>query len=64
MPDVEMPFSLDWLHGAATKPPEVLTVCDAGHLVVHGRTHYQPTRFSSDLGAIWCRWVHHGEEDQ
>lgn len=63
MTDQEMPFSLEWLVGAAGRPAEVLSVCDDGHLVVHGRTHYQPTRLSADLHALWMRWVDHPDDE-
>jgi hypothetical protein len=58
MPD-EMSFSFDWLAGAANRPPQALSVCPDGHLVVHGRTHYLPVRLSDDLRALWMRWVEH-----
>lgn len=59
MAENELPFSLEWLVGAASKPADALSVCDQGHLVVHGRTHYAPARLSEDLHAIWMRWVTH-----
>ncbi len=56
--DQEMPFSLDWLAGAAEKVP-ALSVCPDGHMVVNGNTHWSPTRISDDLRAIWFRMVTH-----
>lgn len=58
--DKLIPFSLDWLAeaGAKQKP---LTVCDAGHMVVRGTTHWQPVRFAADLHALWCVPVDHPE---
>ncbi|MGX6605643.1 hypothetical protein ACWKSP_26445 [Micromonosporaceae bacterium Da 78-11] len=64
MPDEEMPFSLDWLAGAAARPPVVLSACDRGHLVVNQRTHYLPVRLSEDLRVLWMRWVDHPEGSQ
>lgn len=62
-PVEELPFSLDWLTGAANKPADTLSVCDLGHLVVNGRTHWKPERVSADLHAIWFRWVEHQEAE-
>ncbi len=53
----EMPFSLEWLAKAHTI--SAVTVCPAGHLVVHGRTHWEPLRLSADLRALWCRIADH-----
>jgi hypothetical protein len=55
VPFTEVPFSLDWLLGAAQKPKEVLSVCPRGHLVVNENTHWAPARFSNDRRALWCR---------
>jgi hypothetical protein len=61
MPDEEMAFSLEMLIGASKQPEPVLSACDRGHLVVRGRTHYEPIRMADDLHAIWFRWVDHEE---
>ena len=57
----ELPFSLDWLLGAAELPEPTLSVCEQGHLVVKGRTHYLPVRLSPDMKSMWFRWVEHEE---
>lgn len=57
----ELAFSFQWLAGAAeTKDrPESLSVCEAGHLVVSERTHWQVQRISNDMRALFCKWVDH-----
>ncbi len=58
----EMPFSLDWLAGAATKVPSV-TACARGHLTVNGRTCWKPLAFTADLHALICEYVEpHGPD--
>jgi hypothetical protein len=59
-PRDELAFSLDMLAsgGTITRP---LSVCDDGHLVVVGRTHWAPVRFSPDRRAVVCAWVEHQE---
>lgn len=54
----ELPFRIDWLAAAAEKKPAV-TACNLGHLLINGRTCWQPNRVSADLQAIWFRWVEH-----
>jgi hypothetical protein len=56
--DDRLAFPLETLLTAAhqRKP---LTVCDRGHLVVAGRTHWQPVRLTPDLHAIVCEPVTH-----
>jgi hypothetical protein len=54
MRDREVPFSLDWLAEAARNEPQ-LSVCDLGHLVVRGNTHWSPQGFSADRRALICR---------
>lgn len=58
----ELPFSLDWLAGAAAKVPSV-AACNRGHLIVNGRTCWQPLSFSADLRALICTFVEpHGPD--
>lgn len=54
----EMPFSLDWLAGAAEKK-QALAACPEGHLVVNGNSHWVPVRLSDDLRALWFRLTDH-----
>jgi hypothetical protein len=55
-------FSLDLLIGAGSKE-QPLAVCDAGHLVVRGDTHWQPERLSFDFRSLLCREVTHQQPD-
>lgn len=60
MTDRPLPFSLDWLAGAALKlQRDDVTACDEGHMLVRGRSCWAPTRFSEDLRALWCVPVEH-----
>lgn len=52
----EMPFSLDWLASAAGRI-HALDVCNRGHLVVNGNTHWAPQSLSRDLRTLICRLV-------
>ncbi|WP_250029772.1 hypothetical protein [Paractinoplanes maris] len=45
--------------GQDTRP---LDTCPAGHLVVAGRTHWQPIALA-DLQHLVCRWVEHDPDD-
>ena len=56
--DQEMPFSLDWLAGAAQRT-QALAACPEGHLVVNGNSHWAPVRLSDDLRALWFRLTDH-----
>jgi hypothetical protein len=52
-------FSLDLLAHAETAP-RPLSVCEDGHLVVAGNTHWAVDRLSIDLKSLVCRLVDHG----
>lgn len=52
----KLAFSLDLLATARTNA-RPLTVCNAGHLVVRGNTHWQPARLSVDLKSLLCEMV-------
>ncbi len=58
----EMPFSLDWLAGTAGRI-QALAVCDQGHLVINGNTHWQPRALSQDLRTLICRITDHPPGD-
>lgn len=49
----QMQFSLEWLAGAASTTPQ-LTVCNHGHLVVAGNSHWQPVAFDQTGRALIC----------
>ncbi|MFF0378773.1 hypothetical protein [Actinoplanes missouriensis] len=51
----EMPFSLDWLADAYLL--RGADVCDRGHLVINGNSHWAPLSLSRDLRALICRLV-------
>lgn len=55
MPD-RLAFSLDLLATARTNA-HPLTVCEAGHLVVRGNTHWQPEKLTTDLKSLLCQMV-------
>jgi hypothetical protein len=58
----EMPFSLDWLAGAAART-QALAACNRGHLIVNGRTCWKPLAFTPDLRALICEFVEpHGPD--
>lgn len=57
----ELAFSFDLLLGAAEKQRD-LRVCDLGHLVVAGRTHWAPRALNPTLTSIICDWVEHPDE--
>ncbi|BAL87317.1 hypothetical protein AMIS_20970 [Actinoplanes missouriensis 431] len=50
-----MPFSLDWLADAYLL--RGADVCDRGHLVINGNSHWAPLSLSRDLRALICRLV-------
>jgi hypothetical protein len=54
-----LPFSLDWLAGAAERPKTVLSACPDGHLLVNERSCWAPLRFSPDLRALYCEPAEH-----
>jgi hypothetical protein len=54
-------FSLDLLAEAAKQTPP-LTACPDGHLLIRGRSCWNPVRFSADLRALYCVPVEHGGE--
>lgn len=60
MPDETIRFSFDMLAGAALNQAP-LTSCKDGHLVVSGRTHWQPIAVDEFLRGLVCRWVEHEE---
>ena len=60
MPDETLRFSFETLAGAATNAAP-LTVCPDGHLVVNGRTHWQPLAIDENLRGLICRWIEHEE---
>lgn len=55
MAQPELPFSLDWLAGAAIPTRKALSACPAGHLLVNERSCWSPVRFSTDLRALFMR---------
>jgi hypothetical protein len=58
----ELPFSLEWLAGAATRV-QAVAACPHGHLIVNGRTCWKPLAFTHDLRALICEFVEpHGPE--
>lgn len=60
MPEDTIRFSFEMLAGSATNQAP-LTVCPDGHLVVSGRTHWQPLAIDENLRGLICRWVEHEE---
>jgi hypothetical protein len=49
-------FSVELIADAANAS-RPLNGADCGHLIVTGRNHFQPERFSFDLRTILCRRV-------
>ena len=49
-------FSLDLLANA-DRAPRPLSVCEHGHLVVNGNTHWAPLRLDRDLCTLTCQMV-------
>ena len=60
-PADRLPFKLVWLADADAKP-QALAVCERGHLVVNGRTHWAPAEFTADLQALMCEFVEHPDD--
>jgi hypothetical protein len=60
MPDETIKFSFETLATSAANAAP-LTVCPDGHLVVSGRTHWQPMSIDTLLTGLICRWVEHEE---
>jgi hypothetical protein len=58
-----LPFSLDWLAGAANQAQPQLGVCPDGHLKSRS-TCWKPVRFAPDLHALFCEPVDHEEGGQ
>lgn len=58
MTDDRLSFSLELLANA-DQAPKPLSVCDDGHLVVAGRTHWQPVALDGPLRSLICDWVEH-----
>jgi hypothetical protein len=62
MPDDELiGFPLETILSAGEKA-QPLDTCSLGHLVVAGRTHWQPTGLA-DLQTLTCRWVEHPADE-
>lgn len=60
MPDETIQFPFETLATAAANAAP-LTVCADGHLVVSGRTHWEPIAIDENLRGLICRWVEHEE---
>ncbi len=56
----ELAFNFDLLASAGAEP-RPLSICADGHLVVAGRSHYVPVRFTADRRSVVCAWVDHVE---
>ena len=60
LPHGVMAFPLDLLAGARINA-QPLDVCAAGHLVVRGRGHYRPLKFTADFKSVVCARAEHAE---
>lgn len=60
MPDERLAFPLEALLAAGERE-RALSVCDLGHLVVAGRTHWRPVALTPDCRGLVCDWTEHAD---